>query len=565
MMGLSLKPEHLKRYRDIASLLWKYGRSDFVKRSGLEEALDERPAEVDTASSALAEPLARDLEALGPTYVKLGQLLSTRGDLLPVPFVEALARLQDDVAPFPYEEAEKIITTELGVRISKGFSEFDREPIAAASLGQVYRAALRDGRQVAVKVQRPDIRERIVADLEALLEIAEFADRHSDAGRRYAFAKILQEFRKTLLRELDYRQEARNLHTLRENMKEFEHIVVPAPIDDYTTSKVLTAEYVPGRKVTDLPPIARTELDGSVLARELLRAYLKQTLLDGFLHADPHPGNVLLTDDDRIALIDLGMVSRIDPAMQERLLELLLAISNGRSDEAASIAVKIGAPEEGFDEAEFRRRCSEIVMLNQDASVAEMQVGRTVLLMSRASADCGIAVPAELTMLGKTLLHLDEIGRALDPGFQPNLAIRETAAELMRKQMQKSASSTTLFTMLMEARELMERLPRQLSRVLDTLAANELKVNVDAIDEKLLMEGFQKVANRITLGLVLAALIVGASLLARVDSSWKILGYPGIAIIFFVGAAGAGLVLIVTILMSDQRGDRKQQSPRRAP
>jgi len=557
-MGLSLKVEHLKRYRDIAGLLWKYGRSDFVRSAGLDQALDAPPSVVDTGSAELAEPLAKDLEALGPTYVKLGQVLSTRGDLLPLPFIEALSRLQDHVKPFPFEDAEQIITAELGVRLSKAFSEFDREPIAAASLGQVYRAALRDGRQVAVKVQRPAIRERIVSDLEAVAEIAEFADKHSDAGRRYGFGKIVEEFRKTLIKELDYRQEARNLATLRENMKEFAHIVVPAPIDDYTTSRVLTAEYVKGRKVTELPPIARTELDGGVLARELFNAYLKQTLLDGFLHADPHPGNVLLTEDDKIALVDLGMVARIDPAMQERLLELLLAISNGRSDEAASIAIKIGAPKEDFDEPEFRRRSAEIVMLNQDASVAEMQVGRTVLLMTRASADCGIAVPSELTMLGKTLLHLDEIGRALDAEFQPNQAIRQTAAELMRKRMQKAASSTTLFTMLMEARELLERLPRQLSRILDTVAANELRFNVDAIDEKMLMEGFQKVANRITLGLVLAALIVGASILARVDSSWKILGYPGIAIIFFVAAGGAGLFLVVTILLSDQKSRRRK-------
>ena len=190
-MGLSLRAEHLKRYRDIARLLWKYGRSDFVTKAGLDQALDDRPLEVDTSSAALAEPLARDLEALGPTYVKLGQLLSTRGDLLPVAF----ARLQDRVKPFPYEEAEKIVTTELGVRLSKAFSEFDKEPLAAASLGQVYRAALRDGREVAVKVQRPGIRERIVDDLAALAELAEVADEHTDAGRRYGFGKILDEIR----------------------------------------------------------------------------------------------------------------------------------------------------------------------------------------------------------------------------------------------------------------------------------------------------------------------------------------------------------------------------------
>jgi predicted unusual protein kinase regulating ubiquinone biosynthesis (AarF/ABC1/UbiB family) len=564
-MGLSLKGEHLKRYRDIARLLWKYGRSDFVKHAGLEAALEDDPSEIDTTSAAMAEPLARDLEALGPTFVKLGQLFSTRADLLPLPFVEALARLQDHVKPFAWEEAEAIVTGELGVRISKAFSEFQQEPLAAASLGQVHRAALRDGRQVIVKIQRPGIRQRIVDDLEALHELAEFADKHTEAGRRYGFAGMLEEFRKTLLKELDYRQEARNLATLRENMREFPDIVVPGAIDDYTTSRVLTVEFVKGRKVTELPPIARTEMDGGRLAGQLFQAYLKQTLLDGFLHADPHPGNVLLTEDDKIALIDLGMVTRIESSMQERLLELLLAISSGRSDEAASIAIKIGALRGGFDEPSFRRRTAEVVTLNQDTSVSEMQIGKSVMLMTKAAGDTGLEVPSQLTMLGKTLLHLDEIGRALDPDFQPNQAVRETAAELMRKRMQKSASSTTLFTTLMDLKEFLEALPRRVNRILDNVAANDLLIKVDAIDEKLLMEGFQKVANRITLGLILAAMIVGASLLARVESSWEILGYPAIAILFFLAAGGAGLFLVVTILVSDQKSQRKKHSTGRAP
>lgn len=557
-MGISLKAEHLKRYRDIALLFWKYGRSDLVRQAGLEEALGETSDQEDKAADPVAEQLASDLEALGPTFVKLGQLFSTRADLLPPAYLEALARLQDKVEPFPFEQVDEIVREELGVRLSKAFSSFDPEPVAAASLGQVHRAAMRDGRAVAVKVQRPGIRAEILNDLEVLAEIADFADKHSEAGRRYHFADMAEEFRKTLLRELDYKLEARNLAALRENLKEFDRIVVPAAIEDYTTSKVLTIEYIQGCKITDLSPVARTELDGSALAEQLFRAYLKQILVDGLVHADPHPGNVFLTEDDRIALLDLGMVAHIAPAMQDKLLRLLLAVSEGRADEAANVAIAIGHKAEEFDDVAFRRQVADLVAQNQDARIADIEVGKLVLMLAKVSGECGIRVPPELTILGKTLLNLDQVGRTLDPGFDPNAAVREAAADLMQKRARKSLSPANLVGSLIEAKEFVEKLPERVNRILETVAANDLRVKVDAFDEKLLMEGFQKIANRITLGLVLAALIVGASLLMRIESSFRILGYPALAMVFFLAAAGAGMALVVNIFISDQKAKKRK-------
>jgi ubiquinone biosynthesis protein len=547
-MGISLKVEHLKRYRDLAAFFWKHGRSDLVQQAGLAEAL-EPPADGAPPDGA-AEQLAADLEQLGPTFVKLGQLLSTRADLVPSPYLEALARLQDDVAPFPSAEAEEIVAAELGVRVSKAFAEFDSRPLAAASLGQVHRAALRDGRPVAVKVQRPGIRARIVEDLEVLGEVAAFAERHTEWGRRYTVTETLQLFRKTLLAELDYRQEARNLAILGENLREFDRLVVPVAVEDYTTSRVLTTTFIPGRKVTALAPVARTELAGHELADQLFRAYLKQVLVDGFVHADPHPGNVFLTDDDRIALLDLGMVARVAPELQEKLLELLLAVSQGRPDQAAAVAISIGQPGPEHDAARFRRRVAEVIALNQDRRVEDLEVGRTVLMLARASGECGLRVPPELALLGKALLNLDQVGRALDPKFDPNAAVRGAAMDLVQRRMRKSLSPSHFFGSLLEAKELAEKLPGRINRILETVAANELKLNVDALDEKLLMEGFQKVANRITMGLVLAALIVGASMLMRVGSA---AGHPGPALVLFLAAAGAGTALVISIFLSDRR------------
>ena len=551
IVGLSLKPQHLKRYKDVALLLIKYGRRDLVKVAGLDATLEDE-GEAGAGSEPAAAELADDLERMGPTFIKLGQLLSTRPDILPPAYLHALTRLQDRVEQFSFGETERIVAGELGIRLSRAFSEFEATPVAAASLGQVYRAAMRDGRRVAVKVQRPDIRERVAEDLDALEEIAEFLDEHTEVGRRYEFRKIVNEFRRSLLRELDYRQEAQNLTMLRRNLAEFDRIVVPAPIDDYTTSRVLTMEYISGTKITLLSPVARLELAGAELAEQLFRAYLKQILVDGFFHADPHPGNVLVTDDGKIGLIDLGMVARIIPRVQEQLLQLLLAISEGQSDDAVRFAIKLGEAREQFDEPEFARRVSDLVGRHRDAELRHIHVGTAMLEIGRAAGDTGLRLPTELALLGKTLLNLDQIGELLDPKFNPNASIRRNAAQIMRARLVKSASPGNLFSGILEMKDFVERLPARVNKILDVVANNQLAVKVDAIDEARLMAGFQKVANRITMGLLLAALIVGAALLMRIETEFRILGYPGLAIVFFLLATGGGVALMLSILFKDE-------------
>ena len=563
-MGISLKSEHLKRYRDIAWLFMKYGRSDLVKQAGLEEALDGEMSggstEVATTTAPEAEELASDLEKMGPTFIKLAQLLSTRADLLPMPYLEALTRLQDKVEPFSYEEVESAVQTELGVRISKAFPEFERVPVAAASLGQVHRARTRDGRMVVVKVQRPGIREKIFADLAALEDVAEFLDRHTESGRRYEFCPMLAEFRKSLLRELDYRQEARNLITIGENLREFDKLVVPSPIEDYTTSRVLTMDFVSGKKITSLTPLARIELNGTDLAENIFHAYLQQILVDGFLHADPHPGNVFLTEDGRIALIDLGMVAHLSPRFQENLLQLLLAISEGRGDEVADLTIKVGEPKEEFNEPGFTRQIVDLVVQHQGANLANIDAGRVVLEITRIAGERGFRLPVEFTMIAKALLNLDQVVHTLDPSFDPNASIRRHATEIMQQRIIQTLSPGNLFNTALEMKGLIEKLPGRINNFLDAVANNELQLKVDAIDEKLLMEGLQKIANRITLGLVLAALIVGAALMMRVETSFKLFGYPGLAIIFFLIAAGGAIVLSYNILFHDEKAHKSSGS-----
>jgi predicted unusual protein kinase regulating ubiquinone biosynthesis (AarF/ABC1/UbiB family) len=546
---MDLKPANLKRYASLTRLMVKYGRGAAVE--GNTPAAPEQQAK--------GEELANDLESLGPTFIKLGQLLSSRSDLVPQEYATALERLQDSVEPFPFEEVERLVTDELGVRISKAFETFDERPLATASLGQVHRARLRDGREVVVKVQRPGIRQRILEDLESFDQVAKLLDEHTSASDRVDLPAVVEEFRKTMLDELDYRREAQNLVRLGENLAEFERIVVPRPVHDYSSGRVLTMEYIEGEKITGISPVVLLEAKGDALAEELFQAYLKQILIDGFFHADPHPGNVLLTTDNRVALIDLGMVDRLPPRLQESLLRLVLAIADGRGEDAAEYAVAISEPGAevdragGVNEQGFRRKVADLVADQTGGALGEVPVGRAFLDIVKAGGETGVRMPPETTLLGKALLNLDGIGRTLAPQFDPTDSIRRNTVKLLRQKVARSLSPGSLVSSALDLRDFAARLPGRVNKVLDAASNNKLSLRLDTgINASELMVGFQKVANRIATGLIIAALIVGAAMLMRVETGFRILGYPGLAILLFLFAAGAGILLVVQIFQYDR-------------
>ncbi|MGN6635769.1 MAG: ABC1 kinase family protein, partial [Oryzihumus sp.] len=510
-MTFALRPQHATRYAALARLLVRYGRSDLVSGVGMDEFLEATEPSEDAAASA--EQLARDLEAMGPTWVKLGQLLSTRVDLLPVPWTEALSRLQDDVEPIPFEDVERVVTEELGVSLRHGFASFDRTPLAAASLGQVHRAELPSGRQVVVKVQRPGVRQVVRDDMAALTELAELADAHTELGRRYGFTQLLEQFRRSLAGELDYQREAANLTRMAELTAPFPHLLVPAPVPDYTTRSVLTMDFVPGRKVTALGPLGRLDLDGRVLVEELFRAYLQMILVDGFLHADPHPGNVLLTPDHRLALIDLGMVATVPARVQGQLVKLLLAISDGNGDDAAAVLAGMGHRGEGFDAAAFGEQVAELVSRTV-ALGSDLEAGAVLVELSRLSGTHGLRPPAEMAMVGKALLNLDQVTQHLDPDFAPAETIRANTAEILRSGMKPSLGG--VMAAAMEARACAPQLPARANRVMDALAEGSFTVKVEAIDEVQFLHVMQRLANRVTAGVIVAAMVVGAALMMLV-------------------------------------------------
>ncbi len=544
--------EHMKLYRDLAALFVKYGRSDLVRQAGFEDALEGDPG-AEPEQVATADELPQDLQRMGPTFVKLGQLMSTRPDLIPAPYIKALARLQDECEHFPAEEARRVVEAELGVKVSKAFSEFEDVPLAAASLGQVHFARMRDGRPVAVKVERPAIRSQILEQLDILLEIASFLDNYTDLGRRYNLRDMLTEFRMSLLHELNYREEARHLTTIHDNLAEFTRIVVPTPILDYTTSKVLTMHFIAGQKITSVSPLALTELDASPVVEELFEAYLKQIFVDGIFHADPHPGNLLLMEDGKIALIDLGMVGRISGTLQERLLQLLLAMSEGRAMEVAKISTEMSELAKDFDYQFYARQVEDQIVGQQNLQVGEMDMGEMMTELSRISGEAGIKLPTELTMLGKALLNLDHVGHILDPHFEPASCVRRNAWRIVRQRMYKGFSFYSVLSKYLEAKQFVIDVPERIIKILDRVANNE--VSVDVIDEDRLINGLKNIANRITVGLILAALIMGAATLMRVKTNFQILGYPGFAMILFLLAALGGTIFVLSIVFNKDKSD----------
>lgn len=543
------------RYSDLVRLLLRHGRGDLFA-GAQQDDIDTDEGVPDSATKG-AEAFAADLEAMGPTYIKLGQLLSTRFDLLPPAYTEALTRLQDSVEPFPFEQVREIVEDELGARIKDLFATFDEEPLAAASLGQVHRATTRSGRDVVVKVQRPDVRETVRGDMDALDTVTGLADKHTSVGRSYGLNQLLRQFRRSLVDELDYRREARNLLRFIELTCEHDRLVVPEPVMQLTTTRVLTMDHIEGRKVTDLGPLALIDLDARPLVEQLFHCYLRMILDDGVLHADPHPGNLLVTDDGRLALLDLGMVATVPRRVQAHVTKLLLAINDGEGEEAAAVLADMGHPLEDHDAAAFRDDVAHLVS-EAVASGSDLQAGRLLVELSRLSGVHGLRPPAEMAMIGKALLNLDQTTVHLDPEFSPADAIRDNVSDIFASSLKISPGG--LLTAAIETKEFTAQLPKRANRILDTLARGEMRVRVDAIDEQRLHLVLQRVGNRLTLGLIIAATIIGAAMMMRVETDARILGFPAIAMVFFTVAVLAAVALAVHIVLTDREIARNHPS-----
>jgi ubiquinone biosynthesis protein len=559
-----LRTRHISQYTDLLLLFTRYGRRDFkLSVSSDQLLLDSEesagaPLEPDVQKRAVA--FAEALKKLGPTYVKFGQVLSTRPDIVPLEYIDALESLHDSVEPFSFAEVERIIEEELKVRISKAFSDFDATPLAAASLGQVHRATLRDGRDVVVKVQRPNIREQVRKDLEVFTEIAQALETHTDFGRKLNLVGSIEQAKITLINELSYLQEAQNTEALRRNLAGFPQIYVPTVIHDMTTSRVLTTELVKGVKVSKLTPLSLIENDYAELAAVLTRAYLKQICVDGMWHSDPHPGNLFIRDFDgtpQIVLLDFGMVSRIGTEFQDEIIKLLLATSGNRGVEVAEVCIRVSETEETFEPTRFIREISTMTATYHGVDLKQVNTGQLIFNIISVANNNDLKVPPELAMLAKTLLHLDGITRRLDPDYDAQKVIRESAEQLMAQKLAQKFHPHNFYPAMLDLNQLVLEAPRRAREIVDLTAAGRLTFGIKLTQAEEFLAGMHKIANRITVGVVIAALLIASSMMMRVPSRFTILGYPGIAMIGYLAAAIAGGYLVWSILLRDHRDQER--------
>lgn len=545
--------QQLNNYAKFFSFILKYYNSDVVKSTANSVLNEIEKTEIsEDEYNQKPEELVEDLKKMGPTYIKLGQLLSTRPDLLPENYLQALANLQDDVETVPYEEVQKIFEEEIGVKINKAFELFDPKPLASASIGQVHLALLPSGRKVVVKIQRPGIRKNFIEELETLKNMADLAVTHSKVAKKYALDDVIEELRFILLNELDYNKEAQNLVVLKENLKEFKNLIVPSPVAEYSSSKVLTMDFIDGKKITSLGNLKKIETDFTSVIDDLVEAYMKQIIVDGFVHADPHPGNIHVTADDKVALMDLGMVAKFSPKIQEKIMMLLVGMTKKDGDDITDALLEISE----YDSAKvnldhFRKNINRLVMDSTSTNAEDMETGRILLQMNRIAADEGIKLAVELNILGKVLLNMDQIVAVLTPKYDLQKAIRRFMEKMVNKKMQQELKPENAYAFLLDNKKLLENLPGRLNKITENLANNQLELKINAIDEDRLTEGFQKVANRITSGLIIAAMIIGAALLMRIPSTYTILGYGVLPFFFFVIAIGLGLFLVYSIMFKD--------------
>ncbi|HWW61884.1 MAG TPA: AarF/ABC1/UbiB kinase family protein, partial [Thermoanaerobaculia bacterium] len=453
-----------------------------------------------------------------------------------------------------------IVEEELNARISKAFAFFDSTPLAAASLGQVHRAELREGTEVVVKVQRPNVREQVPKDLQVFTEIAETLEAHSDVARKMNLVGAIEQLRIVLLSELNYLQEARNMETLRVALADFPDIYIPAVVHDLSSSRVLTTELVKGKKVSKLTPLALIEGNYERLASVLTRAYLKQICVDGFWHSDPHPGNVFIRELDgepQLVLLDFGMVSRISHEMQDEIIKMLLALSSNRGAEVADACVRMSEVRERFDPMKFNREISVIVASVHDKDSSEINTGQLIFNVISVANSNDLKVPSELAMLAKTLLHLDGITRRLDPGFNAQRVIRGYGEELMGQKLAQKFNPRNFYPALLDLNQLVLDLPHRVREIVDLTATGKLSFGVSLKQAEEIIAGIHKVANRITVGVIIAALLLSSSFMMRYPGGFRLFGYPGIAIVGYLLAATAGVYLIASTLMSDRK-DRER-------
>jgi ubiquinone biosynthesis protein len=545
--------KHLQRYREIVGVLADEGLDNALDVTGLRRfaPVSGRLRGPHTAPEQVPERLRHTLERLGPAFVKIGQAASTRSDIIPEPFIDELRKLQDQVAPFPFEQAREVVERELGAPISEVFKEFDPVPLASASLGQVHRAVLPDGTKVAVKVQRPGVRDVVDTDLDILVTQARFVAQHSEVAGRYDVVAIASELASAVRGELDYIAEANNAEKLGRLFEDSETVVFPAVHWEFTTSRVLTLDLIEGIAMNRVDLLDAAGHDRPELAQRGIFTFLEQIFTYGFFHADPHPGNLFALEDGRVAFTDFGRVGTISEVGRDQLADLFLAIVDNDVGMAVDTLVSAAGSPGDIDVSELEREVSRLITKYYNKSLREVRVGDLISEVLNLVRDHHLILPSELAMLLATLVVLEGLGSQLDPDFDFVGVTAPFARGIIEDRFHPHAVARTITQSLRRFSRLTVEFPEQLMRLMRRLGQGEFRVAVNTSNLDPIITRFEEAANRLAFAVVVAAFVIGLSMLLA--DTPKPEWFLWVARFAWAAAIGVGSWFFISIFMARQR------------
>ncbi|HJV65100.1 MAG TPA: AarF/UbiB family protein [Geomonas sp.] len=555
LIQLNRNVRSIRRYRQIITVLAGYGLGHLLEYLNLSQVVAasrrvlRRPP---TKGAHLTAPqrLRLAMEELGPTFIKLGQLLSTRPDIIPAPFIQEFARLQDSVPSIPFSDVCREIERELGVPVEERFTSLCAESIAAASIAQVHRARLISGEDVVVKVRRPGVVETVETDIDILMGVALLLERHMARSDIYDPVGVVREFSYTIRREMDLAREGHAIERIRDNFRGDPTLYFPKVYWETTAKGVLTIEYMEGIKVSDVAAIEAAGLDRTEIARRGAVAFLKMVLEHGFFHGDPHPGNVLIMPGNVIGLLDFGMVGRLDPSVKQYLTDVLSAVINRDVDELVDTITANVEVSENLDVSGLKKGLAEFIDGYFEIPLKEIEVGRMLLQFIDLVSTHRIKIPPDLTLLVKVLVVIEGMGRELDPQFDMVGHLRPFLEEALREQRSPLKMMHEMEKGFQAYLSLARNLPRDIREILSKINRNKFRIDLEHRGLDRFGKELERSANRVSLSLIITALIIGSSIAMQANRGPQLLGLPAFAFFGYVCAGIVGFWWMIAIIRS---------------
>ena len=544
----------MNRYRQILAILFKYGFGDLLDRLTIDQYLGSGLQTISRKRVDRVEKLTRPrrlrmaFEELGPTYIKLGQILSTRPDLVPAEYLDELAKLQDEVPPFPYEDVKAVIESEFSIPAEELFDQLEAQPIASASIGQVHKARLKNGEPVAVKIQRPRIQKVIEVDLEIMLHLATLAERHIKEFEIHRPIKIVEEFARTLEKEIDYRIEATNMERIARQFLELPHIYIPAVFRDFTTSLVLTTELIEGIKISKIEKIAAAGLDQKIIADRVVGLVLKQAFDHGFFHADPHPGNIFVLADNVICMVDFGMMGIVDRATREAFVDLIDSVVHQQEVRTTQVLLNITDWDEQPDIRALEREIADFTGRHFYKPLKDMEIGKLLQDLLQLTIRFRLRLPPDIFLLIKALSSIEGVGRTLDPEFD---LIAHADPFIKRIKLERFAPqriSTDVMDMMSRLLQFLHQFPQDLMELSGMIRQQRLTFQLEHKGLENMLATQDQTSNRMSFAIIIAALIIGSALIVISEIPPLVFGISLIGIIGYLVAAIMGIWLLLAII-----------------